>query len=317
MRFLRRVLRASASAGVSSTLRSSTPPFLPLRTLPSASAFSWRRAERRAAISPAVGFAPAAILTCGVCAPAPALPAVAAAPALRAVAAAPALPGGLTGLVSGCSAAFASALGAFGVTSFGLSRRAAVAACPFAPRLSAFGCTRFFARAVLRGTIFPPRLRAATLPRGVRVDLAGRRATGLARVARRVGRALRFALAGDLLAGLALLDMSILVFAQPLSRARLLTYPKMGALGKTAKYNIHLRAAGLWPSHKPTLHQPSLAGAFRLLRGQLDRWCGLFDRARPLLTHHPVMSDTFQQLSFHGFAGQSFGLGRGQSCDQH
>src|SRR5579864_8455488 len=55
MRFLSRVLRASASAGVSSTLRSSTPPFLPLLALPSASAFSVRFAERRAEISPALG----------------------------------------------------------------------------------------------------------------------------------------------------------------------------------------------------------------------------------------------------------------------
>src|SRR5271170_2279044 len=55
MRFLSRVLRASASAGVNSTLRISTPPFLPLLTLPSASAFSVRLAERRAAISPALG----------------------------------------------------------------------------------------------------------------------------------------------------------------------------------------------------------------------------------------------------------------------
>src|SRR5208283_3952233 len=55
MRFLSRVLRASASAGVNSTLRSSTPPFLPLLALPSASAFSVRLADRRAAISPALG----------------------------------------------------------------------------------------------------------------------------------------------------------------------------------------------------------------------------------------------------------------------
>src|SRR5271170_403325 len=60
MRFLSRVLRASASAGVNSTLRSSTPPFLPLLALPSASAFSVRLAERRAAISPALGLLGAA-----------------------------------------------------------------------------------------------------------------------------------------------------------------------------------------------------------------------------------------------------------------
>src|SRR5271167_2884473 len=68
MRFLSRVLRASASAGVNSTLRISTPPFLPLLTLPSASAFSVRLAERRAAISPALGL-PGAVAT-------PALPTV-------------------------------------------------------------------------------------------------------------------------------------------------------------------------------------------------------------------------------------------------
>src|SRR6266700_3380663 len=55
MRFLRRVLRASASAGESSSLRNSTLPFLPLRTLPSASAFSVRLADSRAAISPGEG----------------------------------------------------------------------------------------------------------------------------------------------------------------------------------------------------------------------------------------------------------------------
>src|SRR5208283_3278158 len=60
MRFLSRVLRASASAGVNSTLRSSTPPFFPLLALPSASAFSVRLAESRAAISPALGLPGAA-----------------------------------------------------------------------------------------------------------------------------------------------------------------------------------------------------------------------------------------------------------------
>src|SRR5438132_1172502 len=55
MRFFRRVLRASASAGESSSLRNSTLPFLPLRTLPSASAFSVRLADSRAAISPGEG----------------------------------------------------------------------------------------------------------------------------------------------------------------------------------------------------------------------------------------------------------------------
>src|SRR6266704_3056255 len=63
MRFLRRVLRASASAGDNSSLRNSTLPFLPLRTLPSASAFSVRLAESRAAISPGDGLTAAGAAT--------------------------------------------------------------------------------------------------------------------------------------------------------------------------------------------------------------------------------------------------------------
>src|SRR5207248_10914001 len=102
-------------------LRSSTPPFLPLRALPSASAFSWRRAERRAAISLAVGLPPgAAVLIGAVCG------------------AAPALPVALTDFATGCGTAFARALGAFWVAGFGVAgfgfsrRRAAVAAGTFA-----------------------------------------------------------------------------------------------------------------------------------------------------------------------------------------
>ena len=57
-------LRASTSAGVSSTLRGSTPPFLPLRPLPSASASSVRLPADRAAISPADGLPPARLRAC-------------------------------------------------------------------------------------------------------------------------------------------------------------------------------------------------------------------------------------------------------------
>src|SRR5208283_3070813 len=132
MRFLSRVLRASASAGVSSTLRTSTPPFLPLLALPSASAFSVRLAERRAAISPALGLPGAAAM--------PALPA--AGGTLAAI-----LASGLAGFAADLATTLAGAFG--GVlrrASFDLSRVCEETLAFAAFRPAAFGAGRFLVR---------------------------------------------------------------------------------------------------------------------------------------------------------------------------
>src|SRR5271165_6350546 len=133
MRFLSRVLRASASAGVSSTLRNSTPPFLPLLAFPSASAFSVRLAERRAAISPALG-----------------LPGAAATPAL------PTVGGTLGGILAIGLAALAAGLAAtLGGAFDGALRVAGFGTLPFAPlRPAAFGAVRFLAGTELRDAGF-------------------------------------------------------------------------------------------------------------------------------------------------------------------
>src|SRR5271165_6454127 len=192
MRFLSRVLRASASAGVNSTLRSSTPPFFPLLALPSASAFSVRLAESRAAISPALG-----------------LPGAAATPALPGAAATLAgiLATGLaafgTGLAATLVGTFAGALPAtLRLPDFDRSRDCALT-LPFAAvRGATLGVDRFLPCTELREAGFAGlRFFAARLPRVVRAADAERRAGRLAeRLA--VGRALPRLRTADFLVGL-------------------------------------------------------------------------------------------------------------------
>src|SRR5208282_1911578 len=167
MRFLSRVLRASASAGVNSTLRSSTPPFLPLLALPSASAFSVRLAESRAAISPALGL-PGAGTT-------PALPG---ATATLAGIFATGLAAFGAGLATTLGRTFAGALPGT-LRPPGLDRsRAWAPALPFAAvRAATFGVGRFLLRTELREAGFAGlRFFAARLPRAVRVADVERRA---------------------------------------------------------------------------------------------------------------------------------------------
>src|SRR5208283_436012 len=165
MRFLSRVLRASASAGVSSTLRTSTPPFLPLLAFPSASAFSVRLAESRAAISPALG-----------------LPGAAATPALPAVGGT--LVGilaiGLPALAAGLSATLGGAFdGALRLAGFDFSRTCD-GAFPFAPlRPAVFGAVRFFTE-LLEAGFGLLRFFAVRLPRTLRAACDERRAEGRA-----------------------------------------------------------------------------------------------------------------------------------------
>src|SRR5438034_3408610 len=310
MRFLRRVLRASASAGVSSTLRSSTP-FLPLRTLPSASAFSVRRADSRAAISPAVG-----------------LTAAVAAPALADVPCGPAgLPPTFAGFGSGCgagfTASFGAAFGAFCPASFDFSRVPAIALpLPFgAGRLAPFDCGRFRVRRALFEASLPPRFRVAGFLRGERVALVDRRAGAFPTcVALAVGRALRFARAEDFLAGLRFVAMVVLIGA-PGARAVYPVLPRWGRLGKTANYNMRLRAVSSATSCQTCPHQSALTRALGFLGRQIDgrrpRQHPVIRGARSLLAHRPVMFDPFEQLGFQRFAAQTLTFGRRQCCDEH
>ncbi len=229
MRFFSRVLRASASAGVSSTLRNSTP-FLPLRTLPSASAFSVRRADSRAAISPAVGLTGAAAVALADPPGGVDLPAI--------------LPCFGSGCCAGLATSFGATFGVFGPASFAFSRVRRIVLPFAAERPVPFACGRFRVRNAFFELSFPPRFLATGFRFGERVALVDRRAGRLAPcVAFPLGGALRLARAEDFLAGLDFVAMVFLIGAHP-RHARLSRLSQDGGgLGKPQIITCACKAA--------------------------------------------------------------------------